>query len=693
MEAGPPTQRVRTLDPEEARALLAPYGVALPRQELAATADAAARAAARVGFPVALKAVADGLLHRSDVGGVRLGLAGADAVRREAGDLAARIPGLRAFLVQEMVEPGIELIVGARRDPVFGPVVLAGLGGIWVEVMADTTLRLAPLRPGDAESMLDELRGSSLLRGARGRPGVDRSALVGLLEAVGRLAAERNDLAELDLNPVIAGLLGAVAVDAKVVLARTEAVPTRRSDTPADVAVARLLAPESIAVVGASSTRAKQGGRLFHYLVKHGFAGRLYAVNPARSEVMGKPSVPTVDDLPETPDLVCIAVPADAASEVLDACGRKGVRSAIVYASGFAESGPAGALKEGELAEAARRSGVRICGPNTAGVVNTERALCAAIGMAFEVDEIPRGGVSFLTQSGALGSALLSRCWSQGLGFSKWIATGNAADLDLSDYLSYLVDDPATHVIALFVEAIRDAETFLAAARRAKARGKPIVAYKTGASALGQRAVRSHTASLAGDDAVYSAAFRSCGVVRVNDLQALVDAAVALSWQPLPRGRRVGVLAASGGACSVVADECARHGLELPAFGAEAHRRIAALIPSFGVSQNPIDMTMEITVNPSVAGRLAEIVLEDPGIDALIVLLTTNADPPAFEIAKGVVNAARGSDKPVLVTRVGAEFLAPRSVAFYRESHIPLFVMPDQVVRALRVMVEFGTIG
>jgi acetate---CoA ligase (ADP-forming) len=677
------------MEPDEIHALLTRFNVPVARQEVVSTIDGAIAAAERIGFPVALKAVAEGLLHRSDVGGVRIGLVSADEVRSAGAEMLARIPSASGLLVQGMVERGLELIVGVKRDPVFGPFVVVGLGGIWVEALGDVALRLAPVSSADGYAMLDELRGSALLRGERGQPPVDRGALVRLLENVSQLALEHPDIAELDLNPVIASAHGCTAVDAKIV----RRTPDRTAVRPAggaDGAVARMLAPQSIAVVGASGTRAKQGGRLFHYLIKHGFAGRLYAVNPARTEVMGRLSVGSVDELPETPDLVCIAVPADSVTSVLEACGRRGVTSAIVYTSGFAETGAQGAEAERAVLEVARRNGIRLCGPNTAGVVNADASMCAAIGMAFEIERVPRGGVSFLTQSGALGSALLSRVWANGVGISKWIATGNATDLDLSDYLPYLVDDPSTQVIALFVEAIRDARGFMEAARRAQREGKPIIAYKTGASALGQRAVRSHTASLAGDDAVYDAAFRACGVVRVHDLQTLLDSAVALSWQPRPLGRRVAVIAASGGACSVIADECARHGLELPALSPETQRRIAQLIPAFGVSENPIDMTMEITVNPGIVGRVAQIVLEDPRIDALIVLLTTNADPPAFEVAKGVVEAAKGSNKPTLVTRLGAEFLAPTSITHYRDARIPVFVMPDQAVRALSVMARAG---
>jgi acyl-CoA synthetase (NDP forming) len=686
---GQQVQGTVPLDPATTDDLLRRYGVPVVSQRVVATVDEAVRAADGLGYPAVLKATAPDLLHKSDVGAVRLGLRDGGAVAAAARELAERVPALTGFLVQSQAAPGLEVIVGARRDPAFGPVVLVGLGGVWVEALGDVALRLAPVGRDEAAEMLAELRGARLLEGFRGAPPVDRDALAEVIVAVGRLIADASWLAELDLNPVIARHDGAVVVDARLI--RGAAVPVPQAEPAPLEAVRRMLAPRSIAVIGASTSRDKQGGRLFHYLIKHGFAGALYAVNPGASEVQGRPSYPSVEALPAVPDLACIMVPAGAVAGALAECGAKGIGAAIVYTAGFGETGEAGRAEQERLLAVARAHGIRLCGPNTAGVVNAAAGTCAAFGMAFEVERMPPGEIAFLTQSGALGGSLLSRAWAQGIGFSHWVCTGNEADLTLSDYLAALVEDPATKVIAIFMESARDPAGFLAACRRARELGKPVVVYKTGASEVGRRAVRSHTGSLAGDDAVYDAAFRSAGVVRVHDLQSLVDAAVALAWQPLPRGPRIGVVSASGGACSVIADECARHGLALPALAAETERRVRAIIPPFGTSANPVDVTMEITVNPGMVGQVAALLLAEETIDAVIVMMTTNADPPALDVARGVAQAAAGSDKPVVVARTGAEFLAPDSIAFYQQVRIPLFPMPDRAVRAIRALAEYGT--
>lgn len=682
------------LDPDRAHALLSAYGVPMPAQRLISGVRpaAAAAAASTLGYPVVLKAVAPALVHKSDSGGVQVNLGDAAAVAVAAGQMQAQITGLSGYLVQQQVSAGLEVIVGCKRDPAFGPFVLVGLGGIWVEVMRDVSVRLAPVSPTEARAMLGELRGAALLADLRGRPGIDLDALVDLIVQVGRLALGQPQITELDLNPVIAGPTGVITVDARVfwdAAAGNQVARPNVRDTRA--AVRRILDPQSIAVVGASADAAKPGGRLFHYLLKHGYQGSLVAVNPGAQEIMGRPSYPSLAHLPEPPELVCIMVPADAAADVFLSVKEADRSSAILFSAGFGETGVEGQQRQDELLAAAQTAGVRFCGPNTAGVVNAGAAMCAAIGMAFEVEQMPNGNIAFLTQSGALGGSLLSRTWATGVGFSHWICTGNEADLTLSDYLQHLVDDPLAHVIAVFMESLRDPAGFMDAAHRARARGKPIVVYKTGTSAVGQRAVQSHTGALAGDDRVYDAAFRAAGVARVHDLQALVDASIALAWQPRPRGRRVGVISASGGACSVIADECARHGLEIPLLEPATVARIAAVIPPFGASQNPVDVTIEVTRNPEMIGKVTELLLAEETIDAVIVLLTTNADPPALAVARGVAQAAEGSDKPVLVTRVGADFLAPASVAFYREARLPLYPMPDRAVKALRAMIDAGS--
>lgn len=688
------TPELELVDAEESRELLDAYGIPTPGQALVETPEAAAAAAVGLGFPAVLKAQGQTIVHKSDVGGVRLDLASADEVLTAAQEMAARIPGVEGFLVQAMAPQGIELIVGGKRDPVFGAAIVVGFGGVWTELLQDVALRIAPVTEAEALEMLSELKAGALLDGYRGAAPCDRAALARIVAATSRLIAEHPEIAELDLNPVLANPDGAVAVDARLLRGEPEpaAVP-RDSAGDAEVAeaITHLLRPRSVVVIGASRNPAKQGGRLLKYLVKHGFEGSIYAVNPSSTEILGCPCVPTVADLPEAPDLACIVVPASAVADAVEQCGQRGIRAAIICTAGFAETGEEGAGGQEEIVAIARRHGVRLVGPNTAGVASTSSRLCASISMSFENEEMPVAPIALLTHSGALGSSLLSRMWARGIGFSHWISVGNEGDIQLGDYLMWLAEDPDTKVIALFMESVRDAALLRAACERAQANGKAVLVYKTGYSAAGRRAVQSHTSALAGDGAVYDAALDQMGAIRVPDLQTLMDAAIALAWQPPARGPRVGVVSASGGACSVIADECARNGLEVPTLSPDVRARVTELIPPFASAENPIDVTAEVTGSPGMIGDVLEVLHEQDDLDALVVMLTTNAEPGALDVAKSVVRVAATATKPIIVSRMGAEFLAPNALALYREAGIPVYPMPDMAIRALKASAQLGS--
>jgi acyl-CoA synthetase (NDP forming) len=666
---------------------MAKYGIAMPAQVVVGVTDDLAGQAATIGFPVALKAIAKSAMHKSDRGAVKLNLATCGEVRAAADEMAAMIPDLSNFLIQAMAPAGIELLIGVKHDPIWGPAIVVGMGGTLVELLGDTAIRPAPLEEHHARAMVDQLRGAALLDHYRGGAACDRSALERLIVAVGRLAASEPLVRELDLNPVIVSPLGALAVDVRVVLGRGDEFAPRCSPAPD---LARMVSPRSVVVIGASRDPRKPGGRLLEYLIKHPFSGPLYAVNPSSDEVRGQRSFAAVAELPEVPDLACIAVPASQVPQTIDECGRRGIRSAIVYTSGFSEIGEPGEGVAARLERAIRESGVRVCGPNTAGIANVKAGLAATIGMTFAVDEMLAGEIAFLTQSGGLGGALLSRGWSQRIGFSHWVCTGNEADLTLGDFLLYLADDPDARVIAIFMECVRDRKTFVEGCRRAAKNGKPVVVYKTGYSAIGKRVVHSHTAALAGEGAVYDAFLDSLGVARVGDLQALLDASLTFAWQPASRGRRVGVISASGGACSVIADECERAGLLLPSWPTELRQRIERAIPEYGSADNPVDVTMDVTVRPEMMDEVAEAVLTSDAVDMVVVVLTTSADPPAIDVAKAVISAAQASPKPVVVARVGADDLAPQSLRLYQEARVPVFPMPDRAVKAVKALADLA---
>ncbi|WP_312543611.1 acetate--CoA ligase family protein, partial [Achromobacter mucicolens] len=328
-------------------------------------------------------------------------------------------------------------------------------------------------------------------------------------------------------------------------------------------ALDKLLRPRSVAVVGASADPAKTSGRPVAYLRKHGFQGSIYPVNPKASEIDGLRCYPDIRSLPQAPDVAIVVLGAERTQQAVRELSAIGTGAAIVLASGYSESGEEGARRQQALREAA--GAMRILGPNTIGLVNlTDRVTLSASG-ALEIDDLQPGAVGLVSQSGGILGALLSRAAARGVGLSKLISTSNEADLEVADFVDALADDPATQVIALYLESIRHPAKFRAAARKARTAGKPVVAFKIGRSESGARAAASHTGALAGADAMYDALFEDAGIIRAQTFSDLLDIPAALAHARKLPGRRVAILTSTGGAGTLVADCLGLAGFELPA--------------------------------------------------------------------------------------------------------------------------------
>lgn len=681
----------------EAAALewLSGQGVPTVARRFAASADEAVRAAVEFGPTVVLKVASPLAIHKSDLGGVRTGLTGPDAVRAAFDDLVAahRLAYQGAnpdgVLVQPMID-GVQVLVGVRRDPSLGPFVVVGAGGVDAELIDDTAIARAPLDTVAAAELLDSVRVSRLLGGHRGRDPVRPDGLIDAIVAVSCLAGAHPEVTELDLNPVIVGPHGAVAVDARMVVERPPApVPSPRG-LPTE-----LFTPRNIAVIGASRDDHKPGGRALRYLLRHGYPGSVYAVNARASTVQGVPSVASVGELAgKGIDLACISVPAENVLDVLRDCVKLRIPAAVVYGAGFEDRSTSGAeLRRGvHAASSDGEQPIRYVGPNSNGLLSTDPPVCAAIGMAFELDPAPAGTVAMISQSGAIGSSLLSRGWDVGIGFSRWVSTGNELDIGIAEYLDFLADDPRTEVILAFVEGIDDGDAFAEAVRRCGKAGKPVVVYKAGVSDTGRQAVVSHTGRIAGDERLYDAYLADIGVVRVRSLQTFLDAGRVLPRYPEPSGNRVGVLTLSGGASSIVADECHAVGLAVPPFGPSMRDRLHALVPAFGAVHNPVDVTAEgITEPKRLLDGIVEVLASDE-VDLVMVQLTTNAEPSASMIAEGLVRITRRAAKPVLVSRLGSSLLAPNAMRIYGSAGIPVFDSPERLVAAADVLVRCAAV-
>jgi acyl-CoA synthetase (NDP forming) len=387
-----------------------------------------------------------------------------------------------------------------------------------------------------------------------------------------------------------------------------------------------ILKPASIAIIGASQDATKLGGRPVQLLQRFGYAGRIYPVNPRATEVQGLPAYASIADVPETPELAIIAVAAEAAPDALEACAARGVRGAVIFSSGFSELGEQGEALQARLRATARRSGMRVLGPNCLGAVSIAEKSIATFSIVLENSLPKEGPLGIVSQSGNLGSytALLAR--ERGIGISRFLTTGNECDVDAADGVAFLARDPATSVILLVLETCRDASRLVAALEEARQAGKPVVVLKIGSSEAGQAAAASHTGALAGSDAVFDAVFRRAGAWRVRSVEQLLDlghAAAVLGPRRLPRGRRVTLLTASGGFGVLLADAASAAGLELPAPSAETQRRILQAVP-YASPHNPVDATAQMSSRPDILEAILSAILEDDGSDALLLLLSSS---------------------------------------------------------------------
>jgi acyl-CoA synthetase (NDP forming) len=669
-----------------AKQFLAAHGIPIPREALAPDAEAAADAATRLGFPVAVKASGPGLAHKTEVGGIALNLRAAEDVRREGRRLLA-VPGCDGLLVAEMV-PGVrEVVCGLMRDPNFGPCVMFGVGGVLTEALEDAVFRVAPLTQADAMDMLHQIRATKLLGAFRGEAPADLEALAAILTGLGEIACTHPEIAAIDLNPVKIRPDGApVAVDALVLRAPARVGEADQADRPRG-SLQPFFEPHSVAIIGASAVPGKAGHELIRNIQANGFAGRLYPVNPKGGEILGLPVSRTVAALPHDVDLALVVLPAEATPAAVRDCAAKGIRSVVCMAGGFAEVDEAGIQVQRELEAIVRQTGIRLMGPNISGHTSTPAAFTSAF---FPLGKIRRGSVSVIAQTGNFATHTMKYISSgEHYGLARVIGLGNKVDLDETDGLEYLAEDPETAGLVLYLESFKRPARFLAAARRLT-RQKPVVMLKGGTTEAGRHAAVAHTAALAAEDRIVDGMLRQAGIVRVTDYTHLLLALKALSMLPLPAGNRVSFLAPSGALLVVLSDLCTRLGLEVPALRPENVQRLQEISPPYIRMRNPVDIWASATVRGvEFAYREGmEAVLRDPAVDAVVpvLMLTRDIGMPSFEFLLDL--RARYPKKPILVTFSGDKGCMEECKAFLEPRGVPTFFDLEDPFVALSILVR-----
>jgi acetyl coenzyme A synthetase (ADP forming)-like protein len=664
----------KALTAPEAQLLCDAYGIPTPKQGLAKTPGEAVKLAARLRFPVVLKIVSEDILHKTEAGGVIVGVESSGDVRRAFDRLVKnaktqqRSVKIEGVQVQQMLHGGQEVMVGAVTDPSFGKMIAFGLGGVLVEVMKDITFRLAPVGKKDALAMLDSIASAEILRGVRGAKGVDRAALADIMAKVSKLLADFPEIQEVDLNPIFATEKGAKAVDVRIVLGDKPPARPRFSQSEILSAMQRIMNPRSVAVIGASAEDGKIGNSVMKNLINGGYRGAIYPIHPKADEIMGRKAYPSVLEVGEEIDVAVFAIPARLCAAAMDEVGRKRIPGAVMIPSGFAEVGEQ-ALQD-ELVGVARRYNVRVMGPNIYGFYYTPQNLCATFCTPYDV----KGKVALSSQSGGVGMSIIGFSRTNRMGVSAIVGLGNKSDLDEDDLLTYFEQDDNTQVIAMHCEDLKDGRVFAEVASRVSKK-KPIVMLKAGRTALGARAAVSHTGALAGNDKIYDDVLRQCGVVRAKSLNDLLQFARGLQVLPTPKGENIVIITGAGGSGVLLSDACVDNGLSLMKMPPDLDAAFRKFIPPFGAAGNPVDITGGEP--PTTYANTIRYALGEPRIHSLILgYWHTIITPPVVfaKLCAEVVQEARdkGIDKPVVASLVGdveveeaSEYLYERGIVAY----------------------------
>jgi acyl-CoA synthetase (NDP forming) len=692
----------------ESKRILHSLGLPVVVPDAATTADDAVRAASRIGYPVVLKVLSPDVSHKSDVGGVELNVGDEAAVRaafeRIRKSLAAKAPSahFEGVAVQPMAKAGVELIAGTFRDDRFGAMVMVGLGGVLVEVMKDTALAIAPIGGREAAAMIARLRGVQILRGVRGQAGVDIDAIVSILETVSGIAAAHPEIAEMDLNPVVAYEDGLAILDARIVLTAESAQATQ-PDLHREARLKNLeraFNPRAVVVIGDK----RMGGYMWLRAMKN-LKGKLYSVQIDPNEIpgieaMGIENRKSLAEITEPIDYAVSAVPRQIAPRILKDCVANQVGSIGFFTSGFSEtSEELGIRLENELRDLAINSEIALVGPNCMGLYSPGAGLCN-----FPEEKVgDAGDVCFISQSGTHTINFCLQAPSHGITVNKAASIGNVLVLEAADYINLMAADPATRVIGMYIEGVRDGRRFFDSVRHAAER-LPVVIWKGGVTEAGARATFSHTGSLATAEATWRAVVRQSGAVEVASLDAMLDVVELFARAKRLSGKRMGLVAMTGGQSVVITDTFATAGLEIPALSESSYDELKTFFNIIGGSyRNPLDAggTIGAGHHQGNLDRILEILERDAVIDAIVLEVGTGLRAARWATHEDEITGlldklaefATRSAKPFAIVMHPAhvEAIVARGKELARERGLVVFDSFERAAAAFRTAAEYWT--
>jgi 3-hydroxypropionyl-CoA synthetase (ADP-forming) len=664
----------RVITEESSKEILGEYGIKVPKYALVTSSDEALQKSKEIGFPLVAKIVSPDILHKTDVGGVKVGLRSDEEVKKAFDDMFNRLKAkfdVKGVLLEQMVPKGVELIVGLQNDSQFGPSIMVGLGGIYTELFKDVSFRVLPVTKNEAINMLESLRGKDILKGFRGSKPVDLDMLSEAIVNIGNLGVDMAGKYEsIDFNPVVVYPDSYYVVDAKIILKEKSSDDAISKATPDSSYMDLFFNAKSVALIGASPEEGKIGNSVLESLVKHDYNGKVYPVNAkGYSEIMGVKAYKNLMDIEDPVDIVIVTVDLKFVPDLLVECGKKNIHNMVVISGGGKELGGERAAIEKRVQDLSRELKVRIIGPNCIGIFNGENRLDCAFQGHLRMLRPKQGNVSFLSQSGTVGIAFMET--SDAFGLSKMISYGNRSDVDEADMIHYLAQDPSTNVIGLYVEGLGDGRKFMNSAKNViKQYQKPIVVFKNGRSTRGAKQAASHTGSLGGSFAVISGAFEQTGIISVDSYEELTSALKALTWQPVPKGNKIAMVTNGAGPIIAAIDNFERLNLELAQLSDQTMKSFKEHYPATYVIGNPCDVTGSASADDY---RFAiQAFLDDPNVDIIMPWFVFQDDPLEEKIVEILADFQKQKKKPILIGAMGGPFTEKISRKI-EEFNIPVY--------------------
>ncbi len=686
----------KVITEEISKSILKSYGVKVPPYALVTSAEEAAKQAKKIGFPLVMKVVSPQILHKTDVGGVKVGLNDVDDVKKTFKDMHGRLSkkkgvDVKGILLEKMVPKGVELIVGIQNDPQFGPVIMVGLGGIMTEIMKDVAFRMLPITTSDAKSMLNELKGSALLKGFRGSDAIDMNMVAKMLVQIGKLGVENADyINSIDFNPVVVYPKSHFVVDAKIILNNEIKKNSISKAKPNITSMETFFTPESVALVGASATPGKIGNSVLDALGKQDYKGKVYPINPKQESILGIKCYPSLDAINEKVDLVVVCIDLAECGPIMKICANKGIHNVVIVSGGGKELGGDRAAMEAEVKELSLKHKIRVIGPNCIGMFNAANRLDCAFQGQERMVRSKLGDVAFFSQSGTMGISMLES--ADVFGLSKMISFGNRSDVDEADMIWYAANDPQTKVIGLYVEGFGDGRKFINTAKRVmKEKKKPIVIWKSGRTAAGAKQAASHTGSLGGSNAIIMGAFKQAGIISVDSYQELVGVLKALAWQPPAKGNRVAMTSNGAGPMIGGIDQLERLGLTIgklsPPLLKKMKERFPPTVPIH--NGNPADVGGGATADDY--RFVIQQFLDEKNIDIAMPWFVFQDDPLQETIVEYLSELSKQKQKPILAGGNGGPY-TEKMTKLIENHHVPVYSDLRTWVAAASALAQWGKV-